>query len=142
MTNFNQIWHTATFGKGKFTFLEMRGHVFLQLKIKTFSGTTEPVLTKLNTKHFRVKRIQVYSMKRLIFRRKNNSKIARMISAFNTWRKNSKIGKLKLCSLFGLNVFFNVLTLIRINYQCSKLNTYLLQSFFQSGDIVLSLKFH
>ena len=67
MTNFNRIWHTATFGKGKFTFLEMKGHVFLQRKIKAFSGTTEPVSTKLDTKHVRVKRIQVYSMKRFIF---------------------------------------------------------------------------
>ena len=47
------------------------------------------------------------------------------ISAFKTWLKNPKNRKLKLCLLFGLNVFFNVLTFIRINYQCSKLNTYL-----------------
>ena len=47
------------------------------------------------------------------------------ISAFKTWLKNPKNRKLNLCLLFGLNVFFNVLTFIRINYQCSKLNTYL-----------------
>ena len=42
------------------------------------------------------------------------------ISAFNTWLKNRK---LKLCIFFGLNVFFNALSLIQINYQFSKLNT-------------------
>ena len=31
--------------------------------------------------------------------------------------------------MFGLNVFFNVLTLIRKNYLCSKLNTYLVTIF-------------
>ena len=51
------------------------------------------------------------------------------ISAFKTWLKNPKNRKLKLCLLFGLNVFFNVLSLIRINYQCSKLNTYLVTIF-------------
>ena len=46
-------------------------------------------------------------------------------SVFKTWLKNLKNRKLKLCLLFGLNVFFNVLTFIRINYQYSKLKTYL-----------------
>ena len=43
--------------------------------------------------------------------------------------ENPKIRKLKLCSLFSLNVFFSVLTLIRMNYQCSNLNTYLVTIF-------------
>ena len=51
------------------------------------------------------------------------------ISAFKTWLKNPKNRKLKLFLLFDLNVFFNVLSLIRINYQCSKLNTYLVTIF-------------
>ena len=51
--------------------------------------------------------------------------VFKRISAFKTWLKYPKNRKLKLCLLFGLNVFFNVLTFIRINYQCSKLNTYL-----------------
>ena len=51
------------------------------------------------------------------------------ISAFKTWWKNQKIRRLKLCSLLSLNVFFNVLTLIWINYQCSKLHTFLVRIF-------------
>ena len=43
--------------------------------------------------------------------------------------KNPKIRKFKLCLLFGLNVFLYVLTFIQINYQCSKLNTYLVIPF-------------
>ena len=44
------------------------------------------------------------------------------ISAFKTWWKNQKIRNSKLCSLFGLNVFFNVLNFTWKNYQCSKCN--------------------
>ena len=46
-------------------------------------------------------------------------------------RLGEKIRKFesKLCSLFGLNVFFNVLTLTCKNYQCSKCNTYLITIF-------------
>ena len=51
------------------------------------------------------------------------------IHTFKTWWKNPKNRKLNLCSLFGLNVFFSVLTLIWINYQCSKFNTYLVTIF-------------
>ena len=40
-----------------------------------------------------------------------------------------KIENLKLCLLFSLNVLFNVLTLIRKNYHCSKLNTSLVTIF-------------
>ena len=58
-----------------------------------------------------------------------------------TWWKNPKNRKLKLCSLFGHNLLFNVLTLTRINHQCSKLNTYLV-TIFQIGGIVFTLKFH
>ena len=58
--------------------------------------------------------------------------------------KNKKIRKSKFCSLFGLNVFFNVLTLIGKKYQCLKLNTYVhvVTLFFQSGGIVFTLKLH
>ena len=43
--------------------------------------------------------------------------ICKRISAFKTWWKNQKIRKSKFCSLFGLNVFFNVLTLTWKKYQ-------------------------
>ena len=96
----------------------MKGHVFLQRKIKAFSGTTEPVSTKLDTKHFRVKGIQVYSIKRLIFKRKNNR-----ISAFNTWRKKSEIRKIKIVFIVWLqyvlqcfNSYTNELPMFKIEY--------------------------
>ena len=44
-------------------------------------------------------------------------------------KKSEKSRKLKCCSLFGINVFFNILTLMRINYQCSKLKTHLVTIF-------------
>ena len=51
--------------------------------------------------------------------------------------KNPKHRKFKLCSLFILNVFFTVLTLIQINYQCLKLNAYLVTIFLsESGHCV------
>ena len=51
------------------------------------------------------------------------------ISAFKTWYNSPKIRNLKLCILLSLNVFFNFLTLIRINYLCSKMCTYLVTIF-------------
>ena len=70
--------------------------------------------------------------------------IVERISVFKNWLKNPKNQKLKLCLLFGLNVFFNVLTFIRIYYQCSKLNTYLVILFLSewgySVDIEIPLR--
>ena len=57
-------------------------------------------------------------------------KIWQSISAFKTLWKNPKIRKLySICTLIGLNVFLNDLIIICKNYECSKLNTYLVTIF-------------
>ena len=55
-------------------------------------------------------------------------------------KKTRKIRNLQFCSLLGLNVFFNVETLSRKNYQCSQLNTYIIIIFLSEWGCCVNIE--
>ena len=56
--------------------------------------------------------------------------------------KIRKFEKVKILFIVWSQCAFRCINSYIKKYQCSKLNTYLVQPFFQSGGIVLTLKFH